>query len=228
SAASPARADWEVKRHGTEALLGQALRTLQELPDQPGLATRIVRLAGKGELASALQALTRAADRAPERYEPREALAQLLLAAGRSADAAEAFRVSMELRPEAVAPAAARARALMGAGQTKAALAAYDQALERERRPAGKAELLRALATAAGKAGDGAREISARQALVELQPANAGAALELAEALRKSGRAAEGAAVVERLATNAHAGARRAELLERAAALREEAGDDEA
>ena len=51
-------------------------------------------------------------------------------------------------------------------------------------------------------------------------------ALHRAEALRKSGRAGDGAAVVERLAENAHG--RRSEWLERAAALREEAGDDEA
>jgi tetratricopeptide (TPR) repeat protein/HEAT repeat protein len=226
SVAAPARADWEVKRHGNEALVQQALRTLQEVPDQAGLAARFVRMASKGEVAAAVQALTRAAERAADRYQPREALAQLLLASGRFADAAEAFGVAMRLRPEAVAPAAGRARALLAAGQTKEALVAYDQALERESRPAGKVELWRALAAAPGKAGDGERELAARQALVALQPGQPGPALELAEGLRKGGRPAEGAAVVERLAENARG--RRAELLERAAALREEAGDDEA
>jgi tetratricopeptide (TPR) repeat protein len=226
--APSARADWAVKRHGSEGLVEQALRTLQAIPDQPGLAARIVRMSSKAALASALQALAKAAERAPQRYEAQEAHAQLLLAAGRHDEAATVFEAAMRLRPEAAAPAAGRARALAAAGQYPQAVVAYDEALRRERRPAGKAELLRAVAAAAGKAGDGKREIEARQGLAELLPGNAVAGLELAEALRRSGRPAEAAAAVEHLAGAARAGGRRAELLERAATLREEAGDDEA
>jgi tetratricopeptide (TPR) repeat protein/HEAT repeat protein len=226
--AAPARGDWEVKRRGGEALLAQALRTLQAVPDQPGLAARISRMASRAELASALQSLARAAERAPPRYEPREAYAQLLLAAGRHEEAAESFAQAMALRPEAAAPAVGRARALVAAGKLSDALAAYEEALRRERSPAAKAALLRALAALANRAGAVDREIAAREALAALLPSNGPAALELAEALRRGGKPAAGAEVIERMAGARPAGARRAELLERAAALREEAGDDAA
>ncbi len=218
-------ADWQVKRRGSDALMTHGLATLEANPDQPALAARIVRLAGKAELAAALDGLKRAADRAPKKYEPRQAFAQLLLAAGRAGEAAEAFAMAAKLRPGSGAAAGGLARALALAGRRDEAFAAYDEALGREHAAAARSSLLRSLLGFAARVGALEREIAARRELQKLEPGNERAAIELADALKRSGRPAEGAAVLEAMLGS---GRRKAALLKEIAVLHETAGDDEA
>ncbi len=223
-AGPPLRADWQVRRQGTGALLEHALEALLASPDRPALAAQIVRLAGPKGLDGALEKLRRAASRTPGRHEPRQAYAQLLLAAGRDAAAAETFAAALALRPGSAAAAAGRARALGKAGRAQEAFAAFDEALAFDLAAAGRETLLRELVSVAVKAGALDREIAARRELHALHPRDVREAQGLAEALGRAGRPADGAAVLETCPD----GARRAGLLAEAAALREAAGDDAA
>jgi tetratricopeptide (TPR) repeat protein len=219
-------ADWTVRRQGTAALREQAVERLVESPDDGALAARVVELAGRESLEEVLARLKAGA--AKGGYGPVMAYAQVLLAASRAEDAAAAFERAMGLQPARVAPALGRARALERAQRNEPALDAYQEAIRRERRPAARKTLLAGVAALAARTGALAREIEARRAVVALAPGDARLVAELARALGRADRAAEGATLLDRALESDRglAGSARAELARQAAALKETTGDD--
>lgn len=221
-----ARADWEVRRGGDAALIEGAVRALQSRPDAPGLAERVVRLAGKAKLEPIVERLRLRASREPQRYEALEAHAQLLLAAERGEEAALAFTAALAIRPTAQA-AAGLAYALARTERLDEALAAFDAALARERRRPERLSLLRAMRGVAERANAIERLVAVLKEMVELAPNDSRALREAAAALVRSGRPAEAAALVERAARASKPDRERVGLLLEAAALREQAKQDD-
>jgi tetratricopeptide (TPR) repeat protein/HEAT repeat protein len=227
AAASGARADWEVRRGGTEALVNQAARALGEQPDDDALARRLVKLAGKRD-SDRLRAEFRArADGTPARYNAVEAYAQLLLALHAGDEAAVQFDRALALRPGDAAPLAGKARALVQAGKRPEAITAYDAAAQIERRPRERRRLLEAELALLGQPDDLERELAIRRELAALAPDSDAAAELLADALERAGRPQEAAAVLEARVPPARAGVR-VDLALRAATLLDAGGDSTA
>jgi tetratricopeptide (TPR) repeat protein len=194
-----ARADWQVHRDGSAALLERGERALRENPDDEALARRVVQLAGRRG-AAALRARFRARAFPAAQYAALAAYAQLLLALGDAPEAAAVFAEALKIAPDSVAARTGRARALALTGAVAEALGAYDQALERERRPAARRRLIEAeLALDAGQAGGGdlSRRIALRRELVRLAPDSDTEAGRLADLLEGAGRPREAAEALE-------------------------------
>jgi tetratricopeptide (TPR) repeat protein len=227
--ASPAAADWQVKRDSSRALREQALRALLASPEDSALAVRVLRGHGPQESARLLERVGRSAQAPGAPYPAVLAHAQLLLAAGRSGDAQAEFARAGSLAPQAVAPLVGRARALERQGHLAPALVDYQAAATRERSSARRRVILQAAAELAARLGSAPAEIEARRLLLLERPDDATRVLALAQALGRGGRAAEGASAVEqRLGRGALAPGRRLQLAREAASLREAAGDREA
>ena len=111
----PARADWEVRRTDSTALLERAERALLERPDDDNLARRLVKLAGPAGRA-----------RLRNRFRTR---------AERAATAGDRA---------AYAPLAAYAHLLSALGEAKAAVEAYDQLYVSRRSPCPRSPAVRA------------------------------------------------------------------------------------
>jgi tetratricopeptide (TPR) repeat protein len=207
TAAQTARADWQVHRDGTQALVERAEQALRENPDDERLARRLVQVAGRRG-AAALRARFEARARKATTSGPVAAYAELLLALGDAEAAAAAFGDALRLAPEAPALLAGRARALATASSSEAP-AAFDEAIAHETRPAPRRRLIEeALGLSLGTAGttgaDLARAVTLRRELVRLAPGDDRAAERLAEALAQAGKPAEAAAVLERLLSSGH------------------------
>jgi len=205
-AAGPARADWQVHRDSSRALVDRAEQALRDRPDDEALARRLVQIAGRRE-AGAVRERFRVRAMAATSYAPIAVYAQLLLALGEGPAAATAFSEALRLAPDAPAALAGRARALAMAGSSEAA-PAYEAAIKRETRPAARRRLIEAelALLPAGAPGDVPgdargddleRVIGLRRELARLAPGSDRAAEQLADALASAGRPAEAAAVLE-------------------------------
>jgi tetratricopeptide (TPR) repeat protein len=224
------RADWQVRRGGSQALLERAERALQERPDDDAVARRLAGLA-KSAQRQAILARFRARANSATSYGPKAAYARLLLATGDAAGAAEAFAQALRLSPRALPALVGRARALAVSGAMAQSLASYDQALALERQPAARRRLIEAQlalldagrANEAAGAGDIERQIALRRELLALDPDKDGAARRLADALERAGRLAEAAAVLEARVPPGHASSK-LDLALHAARLRLQTG----
>jgi len=242
-AGGPARADWQVHRDGSRALVDRAEQALRDRPDDEALARRLVQIAGHKQ-AAGLRERFRARAGASNSYAPVAAYAQLLLALRDAPAAATAFGEALRLAPDAPAALAGRALALAMTGSTEA-VAAYEAAIKQETRPAARRHLIEAeLALLPGVApvvgpgsavpgsavpGDAVpgsaggadleRVVGLRRELARLAPESDRAAEQLADALASAGRPAEAAAVLERRVPPGHPLAKLSLIL-RAARLR--------
>ena len=208
--AGPARADWQVHRDGSRALIDRAEQALRESPDDDRLADRVVQLAGRRG-APEMRARFRARAEGATSYAPLAAYAQLLLALGEARAAATAFDAALRAAPDAPAALAGRARALAKSGSSDAA-SAFERAIAHEARPAQRRRLieaelaivsggaqLAAPARAADLAGaDLDRVVALRRELARLEPESDRQAEQLADALAQAGRPAEAAQLLER------------------------------
>ncbi len=225
-ARGPARADWQVHRESSGALLVRGELALGENPDDDALARRVVQLAGRGG-ARALRARFRARAAATAGYAPSAAYAQILLALGDPREAAVVFAEALKGAPNSVAALTGRARALAATGEVAEAVASYDQALGHERRLPIRRRLIDSeLALVARETGadDIERRIALRRELVRLEPDSDAEAERLADLLEAAGRPAEAAESLERRAPPGRAATKLALAL-RAARLRMSDGD---
>jgi tetratricopeptide (TPR) repeat protein len=190
-----ARADWEVRRTNDHALVEQAERALVARPEDGGLATRLVHLAGKRG-ASALRTRFEArAGQATASYEDVAASATLLFALAAYDDAAMAYARAAALRPT-FAMFVGRARSLERIGRREDALAAYDDALARTTSASERKRLLELEVTLVPPT-DLERELRIRRALATLAPGSEDAANGVVDVLERLGRPAEAADVLE-------------------------------
>lgn len=230
AAATPVRADWEVHRTDSTALLERAERALLERPDDDDVARRLVKLAGHDGRARLRERFRARADRAAADggqtgYAPLAAYARLLYALGDAKAAAEAFERALRVAPQSVPALAGRARALADAGDDAGALAAYDEALKVERHPPGRRRLIDAALAILARAGEtpdkGAQEraIALLAELARADPDRDETAERLADALERAGKPAAAAEVLEARIRPGHAVAK-LPLALRAARLR--------
>jgi tetratricopeptide (TPR) repeat protein len=218
--ATPARADWEVRRTSDHALVEQAARAFAARPADTALAARLARLAGKGG-AAALRARFEGPANAPSAgYAALAAYATLLYALGADEDAAAAFARAAAARPD-LAMFTGRARALARAGRRDEALGAYEEALAHASATADKRRLLEAeLALLPPESLQ--RELELRRALSALEPRSDDDAARVADVLERLGRPGEAADLLE---ARPPAGERWLERGLRVAELRDAAGD---
>jgi tetratricopeptide (TPR) repeat protein len=198
-AAGPARADWQVRRDGSGALVERAEKAMHDRPDDDALARRLVRLAGRRG-AAGLRARFGARASGSTSYDAIAAYAQVLLALGDAPAAAAAFGDALRLAPGSPAALAGRARALAATASPDAG-AAYDEAIARQSRPTPRRRLVEAALEILPTDAHGAdleRLIALRRELVRLAPDDDRQAERLADALAEAGRPAEAAAVLER------------------------------
>jgi tetratricopeptide (TPR) repeat protein len=230
---SVARADWQVKRAGSEALVAQAARALEARPEDRALAARLVKLANKPTLVRLLDLFRRRAEVEPPRYAALEAYAQLLLAAGQAKAAGETFARAVAARageaPATAAPVVGQALARRAVGDRSGAILLYERALEVERRPAERRRLLDALLSLTGDPADLEHELSARREILRLEPQSDAAALRLADVLERMGRPEEAAQVLDaRLPSDEHRVKRwKIDVALRAATLHQSGGADD-
>ena len=202
-----ARADWQVHRDGSRALVDRAEQALRDRPDDDALARRLVQIAGRKQTAE-LRERFRARAAASTSYAPRAAYAQLLLALRDAPAAATAFGEALRVSPEAPAALAGRALALALAGSAEA-IAAYEAAIKREPRPPARRRLIEAelaLLPSGGPAdpaddaprADPERVVRLRRELARLAPESDRTAEQLADALAQAGRPGEAAAILEK------------------------------
>jgi tetratricopeptide (TPR) repeat protein/HEAT repeat protein len=238
--ASPARADWAVRRTGNEALVGQIALGLMARPDDRQLATRLARLATKPALDRLLGEFGRRAAQRPNQVAPVLAYGQLLRAAGRTAAAAETFaRAATAADPQeddatnVTADKALRGAAFEGwagtlqaLGERAKSIGVCERALRFETNPARRRRLLHLLVASAGDPQEMEHELAARRELVVLEPHDDTTALALVETLERAGRPKEAAQLLEdRMGQLTSGNARRDLALRlRAAALYEGAG----
>ena len=205
---APARADWQVHRSDSSALLERAERALLESPDNDQLARRLVQIAGAKGRAGLRERFKARAQRAANAgntaaYAPLAAYAHLLLALGDGKAAAAAFADVLRVAPHAPAALAGRAQALAAAGDDAAALAAYDEALDKEQRTGPRQRLIEAelaIVARSAKPDDRAaleKAVTLRRELARIEPDRDDAATRLADALEHAGRPGEGAQVLE-------------------------------
>ena len=159
AAASPVRADWEVHRTDSTALIERAERALLERPDDDELARRLVKLAGKDGRTRLREKFRARAERASAEggraaYGPLSAYAHLLQALGDAKAASAAFDQVLRVAPQSVPALTGRARALADAGDSAAALAAYDEALKLEHRAPARRRLIDAALAILARSGD--------------------------------------------------------------------------
>ena len=222
-AGGQARADWQVHRDGSRALVDRAEQALRDRPDDEALARRLVQIAGHKQ-AAGLRERFRARAAASTSYAPMAAYAQLLLALPDAPAAATAFGEALRLAPDAPAALAGRARALALARSSEA-VAAYEAAIKREARPPVRRRLIEAelallSSDAPGAPGaDHERIVELRRELARLAPDSDRAAEQLADALAEVGRPGEAAAILERRVPPGHPLAKLSLIL-RAARLR--------
>jgi len=231
----PARADWEVRRTDSTALLERAERALLERPDDDDLARRLVKLAGpagRARLRERFRARAERAATAGDRaaYAPLTAYAHLLSALGEAQAAVAAFDQVVRLAPQSVPAIAGRARALAAAGDDAAALRAYDDALNLESHPAGRRRLIDAALAILARSGETpdkeaqGKSIALLRELARVEPARDEIAERLADALEHAGQPVAAAEVLEARLRPGHATAK-LELALRAARLRIAGGD---
>ena len=226
--AGGARADWEVHRNGSRALVDRAEQALRDRPDDDALARRLVQIVGRQQ-AAGLRERFRTPAAASISYGPKAAYAQLLLALRDGPAAVTAFDEALRVRPDAPAALAGRARALAMAG-SPAALDAYEAAIQHEVRSPVRRRLIEAelALVPAGAPGDAPGEapndapervVRLRRELARLAPESDRAAEQLADALERVGQSGEAAAILEQRISPRHLGAKLSLVL-RAARLR--------
>jgi tetratricopeptide (TPR) repeat protein len=235
AAAAPARADWEVHRTDSTALLERAERALLERPDDDDVARRLVKLAGHDGRARLRERFRARAERAAAEdgraaYAPLAAYARLLFALGDAKGAADAFERALRIAPQSVPALAGRARALADAGDDAGALAAYDAALKLEQHAAARRHLIDAALAILARSGEtpdkAAQEktIALLRELARADPDRDETAERLADALERAGKQAAAAEVLEARIRPGHAAAK-LPLALRAARLRIAGGD---
>ena len=226
----PARADWQVHRSDSSALLERAERALLDRPDDEDLARRLVKLAGRDGRTKLRERFRVRAERAAENggkvaYAPVAAYAHLLQALGDAKAARAAFEQALRIAPQSVPALAGRARALADMGDDAGSLAAYDDALKVEHRVSARRRLIEAalaVLSRGGDAGDHAADDKAVALLRDLaraEPDSDEIAERLADALERAGKTAAAAEVLEARLRPGHAAAK-LELAVRAARLR--------
>ena len=234
-AVAPARADWEVHRTNSNALLERAERALLERPDDEDVARRLVHLAGRDGRAQLRERFRARAERAAASggqgaYAPLAAYAQLLAALGDAKAAAAAFEQALRVAPQSAPALVGRARELAAAGDDAAALAAYDDALKVERRAPARRRLIDAALAILARSGDVPdkraldKTIELLRELARVEPERDEIAIRLADALERAGKPAAAAAELEARLRPGHAAAK-LDLALRAARLRLATGD---
>ena len=230
AAASPVRADWEVHRTDSTALIERAERALLERPDDDELARRLVKLAGKDGRTRLREKFRARAERASAEggraaYGPLSAYAHLLQALGDAKAASAAFDQVLRVAPQSVPALTGRARALADAGDSAAALAAYDEALKLEHRAPARRRLIDAALAILARSGD-ALDKAAQENTVALlreqaraEPDSDEIAGRLADALERAGQPIAAAEVLEARLRPGHT-ATKLEMALRAARLR--------
>jgi tetratricopeptide (TPR) repeat protein len=235
AATAPARADWEVHRTNSTALLERAERALLERPDDEDVARRLVKLAGRDGRARLRERFRVRAERAAESggrgaYAPLAAYAQLLAALGDPRAAAGAFEQALRVAPQSVPAIAGRARALADAGDDAAALGAYEDALKIEQRASMRRRYIDAALAILARSGDGPdrrtldKTIALLRELARAEPDRDEIALRLADGLERAGRPTAAAEELEARLRPGHAAAK-LDLALRAARLRLASGD---
>jgi tetratricopeptide (TPR) repeat protein len=235
AAAGRARADWEVHRTGSAALLDRAERALLERPDDDDVARRLVKLAGPAERTRLRERFRARAERASAdgdrtAYAPLAAYAHLLAALGDAKAARAAFDQALRVAPQSVPSLVGRARALADGGDDAAALASYDDALKLEHRPAARRRLIDAALALLARSPDAtdkatqAKSIALLRELASAEPDRDEIAERLADALERAGQPAAAAEVLEARLRPGHAAAK-LEVALRAARLRAASGD---
>jgi len=230
AAASPVRADWEVHRTDSTALVERAERALLERPDDDELAKRLVKLAGKEGRARLRETFRARAERASAEggraaYGPLSAYAHILLALGDAKAASAAFDEVLRVAPQSVPALAGRARALANAGDAAGALAAYDEALKSEHRAPARRRLIDAELAILARSGDAPdkaaqeKTVALLRDLARAEPDSDEIAGRLADALERAGQPVAAAEVLEGRLRPGHAAAK-LELALRAARLR--------
>ena len=200
--AGTARADWQVHRTDSHALLERAEQALRERPDDDDIARRVAKIAGASNR-SAVVARFKARAQNATSYAPVAAYARLLLALGEAPEAADRFADAVRIAPESIPALVGRARALAMAGNPTESLVVYDQALVRERRPPARRRLIEAELALLARLPDEAeragreRAVTLRRELATVDPDRDGAAERLADALERAGRPGEAAAILE-------------------------------
>jgi tetratricopeptide (TPR) repeat protein len=231
----PARADWEVHRTDSAALLERAERALLERPDDDDLARRLVKLAGPAGRARLRDRFRTRAERAATAgdraaYAALAAYAHLLSALGEAKAAVAAFDQVVRVAPQSGPAIAGRARALAAAGDDVAALRAYDDALKLESHPSGRRRLIDAALAILARSGETPdkeaqeKSIALLRELARAEPSRDEIAERLADALERAGQPVAAAEVLEARLRPGHAAAK-LELGLRAARLRIAGGD---
>ena len=219
AAAVPARADWQVHRTDSSALVERAERALLERPDDDDLARRLVKLAGRDGRTKLRERFRARAERASAEggkaaYAPLAAYAHLLQALGDAKAASAAFDQVLRAAPQSVPALAGRARALADTGDDAGALAAYDDALKLEHRAPARRRLIDAALAILARSGDAPdkaaqdRTIALLRELARAEPDSDEIAERLADALERAGKPVAGAEVLEARLRPGHAAAK--------------------
>jgi tetratricopeptide (TPR) repeat protein len=228
--AVPARADWQIHRTDSSALVERAERALLERPDDDDLARRLVKLAGRDGRTKLRERFRARAERASAEggkaaYAPLAAYAHLLQALGDAKAASAAFDQVLRAAPQSVPALAGRARALADTGDDAGALAAYDDALKLEHRAPARRRLIEAALAILARSGDAPndaaqdRTVALLRELARTEPDSDEIAERLADALEHAGKPVAGAEVLETRLRPGHTVAK-LDLALRAARLR--------
>jgi predicted Zn-dependent protease len=235
AAVSTARADWEVHRTGSTALLERAERALLERPDDEELARRLVKLAGRDGRARLRERFLARSERASASggraaYAPLAAYAQLLAALGDPKAAAGAFEHALRVAPQSIPAITGRARALADAGDDAGALAAYDDALKIEQRAPARRRLIDAALAILARSSEGSdkhaldKTVVLLRELARTEPDRDEIVLRLADALERAGKPTAAAEALEARLRPGRAAAK-LDFALRAARLRLAGGD---
>jgi tetratricopeptide (TPR) repeat protein len=235
AAPPPTRADWQVRRTDSTALVERAERALLERPDDDDVARRLVQLAGPAGRSRLRERFRARAERAATAggraaYAPLAAYARLLAALGDAKAAVAAFDQVIRVAPQSVAAITGRARALAGTGDDDAALAAYDEALRLEQHAPARRRIIDAALAILARSRDGAdkgaqeKTIALLRELARAEPERDEVVERLADALERAGKPVAAAEVLEARLRPGH-GAAKLELALRAARLRMAGGD---
>ena len=216
AAAVPARADWQVHRTDSSALVERAERALLERPDDDDVARRLVKLAGRDGRTSCASGFARAPNVRRLKAARRRTRRSLPTLTCCKRSVTRRLRPPRSIRccgsaPQSVPALAGRARALADTGDDAGALAAYDDALKLEHRAPARRRLIEAALAILARSGDAPdnaaqdRTVALLRELARTEPDSDEIAERLADALEHAGKPVAGAEVLEARLRPGHA-----------------------